>query len=174
MCRFVIGEEHLYGIIEKFSVQMVWVCLQMCLHYARNVWLFDVKRKHKTHVRKFGKEKKNSLDLPTLVFHTSVLRSTCGVPSKSVCVCLICTCVSGEHRGLGPNISKVRSLKMDRKVWTEDLIQVHTHIIGCNFSWCELYSFYFSVNLLWVRGWKMLIKSVNRSRSYNRWGMTKG
>lgn len=33
-------------------------------------------------------------------------------------------CVSGEHRGLGPSISKVRSLKMDRKVWTEELIQV--------------------------------------------------
>ncbi|TKS81167.1 Arf-GAP with [Collichthys lucidus] len=30
----------------------------------------------------------------------------------------------GEHRGLGPSISKVRSLKMDRKVWTEQLIQV--------------------------------------------------
>eukprot|EP00063_Salmo_salar_P095899 XP_014070734.1 PREDICTED: arf-GAP with Rho-GAP domain, ANK repeat and PH domain-containing protein 1-like [Salmo salar] len=30
----------------------------------------------------------------------------------------------GEHRGLGPSISKVRSLKMDRRVWTEDLIQV--------------------------------------------------
>lgn len=33
-------------------------------------------------------------------------------------------CVSGEHRGLGPSISKVRSLKMDKKVWTEELIQV--------------------------------------------------
>lgn len=32
--------------------------------------------------------------------------------------------VTGEHRGLGPSISKVRSLKMDKKVWTEDLIQV--------------------------------------------------
>lgn len=42
---------------------------------------------------------------------------------------LICVCVSGEHRGLGPSISKVRSLKMDRKVWTEELIQVHTHKI---------------------------------------------
>lgn len=30
----------------------------------------------------------------------------------------------GEHRGLGAGVSKVRSLKMDRKVWTETLIQV--------------------------------------------------
>lgn len=32
--------------------------------------------------------------------------------------------VAGEHRGLGAGVSKVRSLKMDRKVWTETLIQV--------------------------------------------------
>lgn len=31
----------------------------------------------------------------------------------------------GEHRGLGPSISKVRSLKMDKKIWTEELIQVN-------------------------------------------------
>ncbi|XP_051934188.1 arf-GAP with Rho-GAP domain, ANK repeat and PH domain-containing protein 1-like isoform X1 [Hippocampus zosterae] len=41
----------------------------------------------------------------------------------NLCV-VICKRCAGEHRGLGPNISKVRSLKMDRKVWTEDLIQV--------------------------------------------------
>lgn len=32
--------------------------------------------------------------------------------------------ITGEHRGLGAGVSKVRSLKMDRKVWTETLIQV--------------------------------------------------
>lgn len=32
--------------------------------------------------------------------------------------------IAGEHRGLGAGVSKVRSLKMDRKVWTETLIQV--------------------------------------------------
>lgn len=31
---------------------------------------------------------------------------------------------SGQHRGLGSSLSKVRSLKMDNKVWTEPLIQV--------------------------------------------------
>lgn len=31
---------------------------------------------------------------------------------------------TGEHRGLGAGVSKVRSLKMDRKVWTETLIEV--------------------------------------------------
>ncbi|CAN9511322.1 unnamed protein product [Ophioblennius macclurei] len=41
----------------------------------------------------------------------------------NLCV-VICKRCAGEHRGLGPSISKVRSLKMDRKVWTEELIQV--------------------------------------------------
>uniref|UniRef100_A0A8C2JMY3 ArfGAP with RhoGAP domain, ankyrin repeat and PH domain 1 n=1 Tax=Cyprinus carpio TaxID=7962 RepID=A0A8C2JMY3_CYPCA len=36
---------------------------------------------------------------------------------------VFCKRCAGEHRGLGPSISKVRSLKMDKKVWTEDLIQ---------------------------------------------------
>lgn len=34
------------------------------------------------------------------------------------------TVISGQHRALGSNLSKVRSLKMDNKVWTEPLIQV--------------------------------------------------
>ncbi|XP_076850546.1 arf-GAP with Rho-GAP domain, ANK repeat and PH domain-containing protein 1-like isoform X2 [Brachyhypopomus gauderio] len=44
----------------------------------------------------------------------------------TVCVCVcVCVCsVPGQHRSLGPSISKVRSLKMDKKVWTEDLIQL--------------------------------------------------
>ncbi|XP_075956073.1 arf-GAP with Rho-GAP domain, ANK repeat and PH domain-containing protein 1 isoform X2 [Anarhichas minor] len=41
----------------------------------------------------------------------------------NLCV-VVCKRCAGEHRGLGPSISKVRSLKMDRKVWTEELIQV--------------------------------------------------
>ncbi|CAB1348221.1 unnamed protein product [Coregonus sp. 'balchen'] len=44
----------------------------------------------------------------------------------NLCV-VVCKRCAGEHRGLGPSISKVRSLKMDRKVWTEELIQVYTH-----------------------------------------------
>lgn len=45
-------------------------------------------------------------------------------------ILLFCTCFNlffllGEHRGLGPSISKVRSLKMDRKVWTEELVKVY-------------------------------------------------
>ncbi|CAG6004924.1 unnamed protein product [Menidia menidia] len=52
----------------------------------------------------------------------------CGVPKPdwaaiNLCV-VICKRCAGEHRGLGPSISKVRSLKMDRKVWTEELIKV--------------------------------------------------
>ncbi|XP_006870449.1 PREDICTED: arf-GAP with Rho-GAP domain, ANK repeat and PH domain-containing protein 1 [Chrysochloris asiatica] len=42
--------------------------------------------------------------------------------SINLCV-VICKRCAGEHRGLGAAISKVRSLKMDRKVWTETLIQ---------------------------------------------------
>ncbi|XP_059186981.1 arf-GAP with Rho-GAP domain, ANK repeat and PH domain-containing protein 1-like [Centropristis striata] len=41
----------------------------------------------------------------------------------NLCV-VLCKRCAGEHRGLGPSISKVRSLKMDRKVWTEELIQL--------------------------------------------------
>lgn len=36
---------------------------------------------------------------------------------------------TGEHRGLGAGISKVRSLKMDRKVWTETLIEVRMPLL---------------------------------------------
>ncbi|XP_023648298.1 arf-GAP with Rho-GAP domain, ANK repeat and PH domain-containing protein 1 isoform X4 [Paramormyrops kingsleyae] len=41
----------------------------------------------------------------------------------NLCV-VFCKRCAGEHRGLGPSISKVRSLKMDKKVWTEELIQL--------------------------------------------------
>ncbi|NWZ30793.1 ARAP1 protein, partial [Asarcornis scutulata] len=56
----------------------------------------------------------------------------CGAPqpdwaSINLCV-VICKRCAGEHRGLGPGITKVRSLKMDRKVWTEELIQLFHHI----------------------------------------------
>lgn len=34
------------------------------------------------------------------------------------------TMLSGQHRALGSSVSKVRSLTMDNKVWTEPLIQV--------------------------------------------------
>ncbi|XP_066555326.1 arfGAP with RhoGAP domain, ankyrin repeat and PH domain 1 isoform X3 [Amia ocellicauda] len=41
----------------------------------------------------------------------------------NLCV-VFCKRCAGEHRGLGPSISKVRSLKMDKKVWTDELIQL--------------------------------------------------
>ncbi|XP_021098882.1 arf-GAP with Rho-GAP domain, ANK repeat and PH domain-containing protein 1 isoform X2 [Heterocephalus glaber] len=43
--------------------------------------------------------------------------------SINLCI-VICKRCAGEHRGLGAGISKVRSLKMDRKVWTETLIEL--------------------------------------------------
>ncbi|CAL1570258.1 unnamed protein product [Knipowitschia caucasica] len=56
------------------------------------------------------------------------LCADCGAPKPvwaaiNLCV-VVCQHCAGEHRRLGPSISKVRSLKMDRKVWTEELIQV--------------------------------------------------
>uniref|UniRef100_A0A8C7EW16 ArfGAP with RhoGAP domain, ankyrin repeat and PH domain 1 n=1 Tax=Neovison vison TaxID=452646 RepID=A0A8C7EW16_NEOVI len=42
--------------------------------------------------------------------------------SINLCI-VICKRCAGEHRGLGAGVSKVRSLKMDRKVWTETLIE---------------------------------------------------
>uniref|UniRef100_A0A4X1UY53 Arf-GAP with Rho-GAP domain, ANK repeat and PH domain-containing protein 1 n=1 Tax=Sus scrofa TaxID=9823 RepID=A0A4X1UY53_PIG len=43
--------------------------------------------------------------------------------SINLCV-VICKRCAGAHRGLGAGVSKVRSLKMDRKVWTEVLIEL--------------------------------------------------
>ncbi|XP_043928964.1 arf-GAP with Rho-GAP domain, ANK repeat and PH domain-containing protein 1 isoform X2 [Protopterus annectens] len=56
--------------------------------------------------------------------------------SVNLCV-VICKKCAGEHRSLGPNISKVRSLKMDRKIWTEELIQLFQQIGNCkaNMFW---------------------------------------
>ncbi|KAJ6664792.1 hypothetical protein lerEdw1_005764 [Lerista edwardsae] len=56
----------------------------------------------------------------------------CGSPkpdwgSINLCV-VICKRCAGEHRGLGPNVTKVRSLKMDKKVWTEELIELFLQI----------------------------------------------
>ncbi|XP_059819603.1 arf-GAP with Rho-GAP domain, ANK repeat and PH domain-containing protein 1-like isoform X4 [Hypanus sabinus] len=56
----------------------------------------------------------------------------CGIPKPewaSINLCVVmCKKCAGEHRALGPGISKVRSLKMDKKVWTEQLIQLFQHI----------------------------------------------
>ncbi|KAL0993884.1 hypothetical protein UPYG_G00115170 [Umbra pygmaea] len=40
---------------------------------------------------------------------------------------IICEACAGQHRSLGINVSKVRSLKLDSKVWTEPLIQLFVH-----------------------------------------------
>ncbi|KAJ7320436.1 hypothetical protein JRQ81_019947 [Phrynocephalus forsythii] len=56
----------------------------------------------------------------------------CGSPkpdwaSINLCV-VICKRCAGEHRGLGPGVTKVRSLKMDKKVWTEELIELFLQV----------------------------------------------
>lgn len=43
--------------------------------------------------------------------------------SINLCV-LLCEKCAGMHRSLGQNVSKVRSLKLDERVWTDDLIRV--------------------------------------------------
>ncbi|KAM3837824.1 LOW QUALITY PROTEIN: arf-GAP with Rho-GAP domain, ANK repeat and PH domain-containing protein 1, partial [Vipera latastei] len=60
------------------------------------------------------------------------LCADCGAPkpdwaSINLCV-VICKQCAGEHRGLGPGVTKVRSLKMDKKVWTEELIELFLQI----------------------------------------------
>uniref|UniRef100_A0A673YKB3 ArfGAP with RhoGAP domain, ankyrin repeat and PH domain 1 n=1 Tax=Salmo trutta TaxID=8032 RepID=A0A673YKB3_SALTR len=65
----------------------------------------------------------------------------CGAPhpdwaSVNLCV-VLCKCCAGVHRGLGQSVSKVRSLRMDEKVWTDNLIQVF--LLGNNM-----------VNLFWA------------------------
>ncbi|CAB1315899.1 unnamed protein product [Coregonus sp. 'balchen'] len=40
---------------------------------------------------------------------------------------VICEACAGQHRSLGINVSKVRSLKLDSKVWTEPLILLFVH-----------------------------------------------
>ncbi|XP_051881641.1 arf-GAP with Rho-GAP domain, ANK repeat and PH domain-containing protein 1-like isoform X2 [Pristis pectinata] len=56
----------------------------------------------------------------------------CGIPKPewaSINLCVVmCKKCAGEHRALGPGISKVRSLKMDKKVWTKQLIQLFQYI----------------------------------------------
>nr|XP_023693749.1 arf-GAP with Rho-GAP domain, ANK repeat and PH domain-containing protein 1-like [Paramormyrops kingsleyae] len=37
---------------------------------------------------------------------------------------IICSYCAGQHRRLGPCVSKVRSLRLDQSVWTDDLVQV--------------------------------------------------
>ncbi|KAG7279684.1 hypothetical protein CRUP_025787 [Coryphaenoides rupestris] len=37
---------------------------------------------------------------------------------------LLCQACAGQHRALGTSLSKVRSLMLDSKVWTEPLIQL--------------------------------------------------
>lgn len=49
-----------------------------------------------------------------------------------VCLCgcalilmTVSSCVPGQHRSLGPSISKVRSLKLDSSVWSNELVEVN-------------------------------------------------
>lgn len=52
----------------------------------------------------------------------------CGAPNPEWAsvnlLVVICEECAGEHRSMGSSRSKVRSLKLDNKVWTEPLIQV--------------------------------------------------
>ncbi|XP_043913357.1 arf-GAP with Rho-GAP domain, ANK repeat and PH domain-containing protein 1-like isoform X2 [Protopterus annectens] len=54
-------------------------------------------------------------------------------------VLVICERCAGQHRALGATISKVRSLKMDRAIWTEPLIQLFIQVgnKGTNNIWAQ-------------------------------------
>lgn len=43
----------------------------------------------------------------------------------------VSSCVPGQHRSLGPSISKVRSLKLDSSIWSNALVEVRT--VCCSF-----------------------------------------
>lgn len=39
---------------------------------------------------------------------------------------ILSSCVPGQHRSLGPSISKMRSLKLDSSIWSNALVEVRT------------------------------------------------
>ncbi|XP_059502842.1 arf-GAP with Rho-GAP domain, ANK repeat and PH domain-containing protein 1 isoform X2 [Stegostoma tigrinum] len=63
---------------------------------------------------------------------SNMLCADCGAPKPewaSINLCLVvCKRCAGEHRALGPGISKIRSLKMDKKAWTEQMIKMFQYI----------------------------------------------
>ncbi|CAB1352659.1 unnamed protein product, partial [Coregonus sp. 'balchen'] len=76
----------------------------------------------------------------------------CGAPhpdwaSVNLCV-VLCKCCAGVHRGLGQSVSKVRSLRMDETVWTDNLIQVGT--VSNEYSISNLILSTHMVNLFWA------------------------
>ncbi|KAM8882151.1 arf-GAP with Rho-GAP domain, ANK repeat and PH domain-containing protein 2 isoform 1-T2 [Synchiropus picturatus] len=50
---------------------------------------------------------------------------------------VICKKCSGQHRSLGPNISKVRSLKLDSSIWSNELVELFLEIgnVNANCFW---------------------------------------
>ncbi|KAM8899811.1 arf-GAP with Rho-GAP domain, ANK repeat and PH domain-containing protein 1 isoform 2-T2 [Spinachia spinachia] len=80
-----------------------------------------------------------SLSIRSALSNSNVLLRLCENPDNKVCgdcgsanpewasvnlLLVICQACAGQHRALGSNLSKVRSLKMDNKVWNELLIQL--------------------------------------------------
>ena len=51
-----------------------------------------------------------------------------GVCNLGIMVCIEC---SGVHRSMGIHISKVRSLELDRSIWTDNLIKVSVCVCVC-------------------------------------------
>lgn len=61
------------------------------------------------------------------IFNVSNLKYSCVFKAES-------PCVSGQHRSLGPSISKVRSLKLDSSIWSNELVEVAVITNATNWS----------------------------------------
>ena len=58
-----------------------------------------------------------------------------GVVNMGIMVCIEC---SGVHRSMGILVSKVRSLELDRSIWTDSLIRV-SRVCVCVFVFVYVY-----------------------------------
>lgn len=80
----------------------------------------------------------HTLTAKCLWFYMS-LRNTVSYGLKScVNVCVfalttVCSSLPGQHRSLGPHLSKVRSLKLDSSVWSNELVEVFYLFLLLNF-----------------------------------------
>lgn len=83
-------------------------------------------------------------------FMTPLTLSVLDVNSSDPCL------FPGQHRFLGPGISKVRSMKLDSSIWTNELIEVQ--IFRGSFFYIFYHAIYFPdfmfLFLAVFRGWE--------------------
>jgi len=70
-----------------------------------------------------------------------------------VCVCVCLPVQPGQHRSLGLSISKVRSLKLDSSIWSNELVEVHIDFLisarklGSHLIWKSVLNFKGFINV---------------------------